>query len=220
MHSMPDDPEGTLKAKAAYSGDPWVPGNEYFTHAEPHMDPLWKHLVYPFLDGCVFAQTVDLACGHGRNTLKLLPLATALIGLDIQPGNIEVCRRRFAGSPGARFECNSGYDLRPVPDGWATLVYCFDAMVHFEPEVVHSYVADLRRVLAPGGTAFLHHSNYTGGRDWRTNPSARNYMSAEIFAGYARDAGLELLRQRTINWGEEIDLDCLSLVRQPSSSSR
>jgi hypothetical protein len=92
--------------------------------------------------------------------------------------------------------------------------------VHFEPDVVRSYLANLQRVLAPGGTAFRHHSHYTGGRDWRTNACARNYLSAAIFAGYAQDVGLELMRQVTINWGEEIDLDCLSLVRQPVSSVR
>jgi SAM-dependent methyltransferase len=110
---------------------------------------------------------------------------------------------------------NSGYDLRPAEDGVFTLVYCFDAMVHFEKEVVRSYLRDTARVLKPGGRGFFHHSNYTGGRDWRTNPHSRNFMCRELFAAYAQIEGLRVLRQDVLNWGHIHGLDCLSLVEKP-----
>jgi SAM-dependent methyltransferase len=204
-----------LKRAAAYSGDPWGPKNPYFAQAEASMDALWERLIAPFIARCDARRTVDLACGQGRNTRKLLPLAEEVIGLDYQEGNVQFCRDRFADAPQARFAANNGFDLQPVPDGWATLVYSFDAMVHFEPEVVSSYLVDCVRVLAPGGSAFLHHSNYSAGKDWRTNPASRNAMTADRFARMAREAGLNVIEQRVIPWGEHIALDCLSLLQKP-----
>ena len=55
-------------------------------------------------------------------------------------------------------------------------------MVHFESDVIRSYLRDTMRVLEPGGRGFFHHSNYTGGEDWRTNPSSRNFMSQAFFS--------------------------------------
>ncbi len=212
------DKTAELARLAAYSGDPWGANNSYFAHAEKYMDMAWDKNIFPFIDGCDFTHVVDLACGHGRNSTKLLPLATELIGIDIQASNIEVCRTRFATEPKASFLTNSGFDIADVPSGWATLIYTFDAMVHFEPEVVQNYLLDIHRALRPGGRAFMHHSNYTGGRDWRTNPSSRNYMSLEMMRRFVADAGLNLVRQKAINWGSHTDLDGLTLVEKPHSS--
>ena len=52
--------------------------------------------------------------------------------------------------------------LADIPDGEATFVYSFDAMVYFDSDVVRAYLAEFRRVLAPSGTGFCHYSNYTG----------------------------------------------------------
>jgi len=204
-----------LKELAAYSGDPWTPDNEYFAHAEPFMEPLWKQLLQPFLEGCDFTHTVDLAAGHGRNSIILSTLAERLTIIDIQPSNIEICRRRFGNRKNIEFFVNNGFDMRPVRDEDVTLVYCFDAMVHFDSDVVRSYLCDTRRVLLPGGRGFFHHSNYTGGDDWRTNVEARNFMSKVWFAHYAQKEGLKVLNQRLIEWSGIADLDCLTLVERP-----
>lgn len=201
-----------LRELAAYSGDPWTPSNTYFEYAEQFMEEGWSTLIQPFLGDVDFAKTVDLAAGHGRNSEYLKRFAKEIFILDIQEGNVDRCRERFAGDDRFRFATNSGYDLQPVPDDWATLVYCFDAMVHFDSDVIRSYLRDTRRVLAPGGYGFFHHSNYLGGSDWRANPSSRNFMSAEFFAHYAEKEGLEVVRQRKLDWQGEHELDCMTLV--------
>ncbi len=204
-----------LRELAANSGDPWPPDDPYFPIAEPHMMPLWDGLVRHFIEGCDFSHTIDLAAGHGRNSVILSKLAKRLTIMDIQPGNVDVCRQRFSGFKGISFFVNNGFDLQPVRDGDVTLVYCFDAMVHFDSDVVRSYLRDTRRVLAPRGRGFFHHSNYTGGSDWLTNPAGRNFMTKEMFAHYALKEGLNVLSQQVITWAEEIDLDCLTLVEHP-----
>ena len=157
-----------LASLADYSGAPWTPENSYFTKAEPHMPALWDQLVWPFIGDCDFTDVIDLAAGHGRNTVFLLKVAKHVTVMDIQAGNVAACQSRFIDETRLAFFTNNGFDFSPVQDNTITLIYCFDAMVHFDSDVVRSYLSDARRILKPGGRAFLHHSNYTGGHDWRT----------------------------------------------------
>jgi len=205
----------TLQELANHSGDPWGPANEFFQLAEGPIEQIWHDLIYPFIQDCDFSSVIDLAAGHGRNTRLLASKAARLLVLDIQAANIEICRRRFAGHQNVECAVNNGYDLRPAQDGAFTLLYCFDSMVHFEKEVVRSYLRDTLRVLRPGGRGFFHHSNYTDGHDWRTNPHSRNYMSRELFVSYALAEGLRIARQVVFDWGDCIRLDCLTLVERP-----
>jgi ubiquinone/menaquinone biosynthesis C-methylase UbiE len=208
--------EDALRAAAAYAGDPWIPENPYFAQAEPVMARVWSDMVQPFLRGSDLACVLDLATGHGRNAAQLLAHgARRVILVDIQPGNIETCRRRFGDDPRVAYLVNNGYDLRAVGDSSVTLLYCFDAMVHFDSDVVRAYLAEARRVLVPGGRAFLHHSNYQQGHDWRAAPHSRAYMSKTLMAHYALKEGLTVVRQRVIDWGGVERLDCLSLLARP-----
>jgi ubiquinone/menaquinone biosynthesis C-methylase UbiE len=213
---MPDRPtaaltEARLDAAARHAGDIWLPEHPYFDAAEAGFAPLWR-MIEPFLQGADFRCVLDLATGRGRNAEKLLPLAERLVLVDIRPENIAFCRRRFNDDPRITFIANSGYDLRDVPDASVTLFYCFDAMVHFDSDVVRAYLAEARRVMAPGARAFLHHSNHTGGEDWMLAPHCRNFMSQELFAHYARKEGLTVLQQVVMDWGGIWGLDCLSLL--------
>ena len=211
-----------LEGLAAYSGDPWTPQNAYFKAAEVHFGEMWRTVILPFVEDCDFSAVIDLGAGHGRNSTMLAPKAGRLLVLDIQPGNVEVCRKRFAGQRHVECAANNGYDLRPAADEAFTLVYSFDSMVHFDPEVVRSYLRDTWRVLRPGGRGFFHHSNHGGGTDWRTRPHGRNSMSLELFARYAQEAGLQTIRQRVLGWGDPSetwghipDLDGMSVVERP-----
>jgi ubiquinone/menaquinone biosynthesis C-methylase UbiE len=67
----------------------------------------------------------------------------------------------------------------PLPGAAATFLFCFDSMVHFDSDVVRAYLREARRVLRPGGHAFLHHSNTMAhpGGDFRAQPHWRNFMS-------------------------------------------
>jgi SAM-dependent methyltransferase len=206
----------SLTDLGAHSAPQWTPASAYFAHAEPFMAGQWANIIFPFIEGCDFTDCLDLAAGHGRNSEFLLKYCKTLVITDYHADNVEVCRKRFQTRDNiSYFTCN-GFDLQPQPDASITLIYSFDAMVHFDSDVVRSYLRDFRRVLKPGGRAFLHHSNYTGGHEWTSNPSARNFMSKELFAHYAIKEDLKVIKQKTLNW-QLPDHDCLSLVERAAT---
>ena len=207
--------DADLAKAASYSGDPWTPENRYFEMAEVHMPSMWSKLILPFIGDCDFTATLDLAAGHGRNSEYLAPLCDTLAITDIQPGNVAYCQQRFAGHHNVSCFVGNGYDFKPQKDDSLTLIYCFDAMVHFEPKVVESYIVDAFRVLRPGGMAFFHHSNDGGSTDWHSNRGSRNRMTKETFASIAAKARLSVVKQQVIDWGQHKALDCLSLLQKP-----
>ena len=192
-------------------------GHKYFDAAEPYMEDQWRHHIWPMIQDCDFSNVVDLATGHGRNAVKLLDLADELTLVDILDENIDYCRKRFGTRPNLHYVVNDGASLAGIPDASVSLLYCFDAMVHFDSDVVRSYIEEFRRILRPGGRAFCHHSNYTGSPtgDFRTTFGARNFMSKELFEHWVHKAGLRVVCARVIQW-DRPDLDCLTLLERPA----
>jgi SAM-dependent methyltransferase len=159
--------------------------------------------------------TAELACGHGRHAAQIYQQVPALILVDVVPENIAYCRERFKGAPNVVCIQNDGATFQPIPKASLTAIYCYDAMVHFEFDVVLSYVRDAARVLQPGGRALFHHSNLLAfpGRDHRLNPGGRNFMSQGIFMHAARRAGFEIVESQTMDW-DAPQTDCLTLIEK------
>ncbi len=170
---------------------------------------------------------VELACGHGRHSARLLKIKAipaelrSLILLDVVEENVLYCKQRFADFPIVSVYANNGYDFRPLEDQSASSIFCYDAMVHFEFDAVISYIQDAFRVLRPGGRALFHHSNLGSrpGFDYKDNPGWRNFMSRNLFAHAAVRAELQVLEQTILDWDYEYNLDCLTLVEKPVSVS-
>lgn len=161
---------------------------------------------------------VELACGHGRHAEQVAGLAGHLSLIDIHQENLDACRKRLEAHSGVSYHKGNGYDFQPLADSSATGIFCYDSMVHFSPDLVASYLLDTTRVLAPGGMALYHHSNYDVEFDghYGQNPHARNSMSLERFGRLAGEAGLEIVQSEAVPWGGVPMLDGLTLVRRPA----
>lgn len=200
----------------------WWSEAPYFAKAEPYMDLQWHELILPFLrlgeSGIDCAAVVELGAGRGRTAAKLLPLAGRLHLVDLHANNLEACRSRFGDDPRLLYHVTDGRSL-PLPNSSATFLFSFDSAVHFDSDVVRAYLREARRVLRPGGHAFLHHSNTLAhpGGDFRAQPHWRNFMSKELLAHYALKEGLEVVRQEPVDWaGDGSFIDCFSLLRRPA----
>jgi len=209
------DLERFVKDEAFMWGDNVT--TSYFELAETHADAQWEFVqrfLSPFqID---YTNTVDLSCGHGRHSEKLGVLARDLVLIDVNPENIIFCRQKYPNKPW-RFIVNNGFDLHEISDTSVTFIYCLEAAVHFDLEIILSYVKEFRRVLTPGAFAFVHHSNVTKhpGADFRTIPHWRNFMSKDIFAHLCIHNGLQIVDQYIFDQGGP-EADCFSLARKPT----
>ena len=201
--------------------DQWV---QYFKDAEPFMDQQWEEIIWPIIGEFDFTTTLELAPGGGRNSAKLIPLSSEIHLIDVNQYCIDLCKERFADHPAAdriRYHVNDGTSLKMIPSSSITAIYTWDSAVHMDKLVLRDYFKEFARVLAPGGKAFIHHSNYGSVSDspeFKKNPHWRTNMSAALACAYADESGLEVLSQSIIPWGGDTeDLDCISVLGKPAS---
>lgn len=192
--------------------------NFYFDLAEEDksMDVFWCEnspfkKLFQQLD---LTRVVELACGRGRHVQKYIMHAQNIILVDILKKNIDYCKKRFKDENKIQYYVNNGFDLSQLHTDSCTALFTYDAMVHFEMLDIFQYLKETKRVLAEGGKALFHHSNNTKNYKitFSTGSQGRNYMSKQLFAYLANRAGLTVIEQHEIDWGEDKKLDCITLV--------
>lgn len=92
-------------------------------------------------------QVADLGCGPGHITAYLDELGLAAFGVDASPAMIELARQAY---PGLRFDVGSMAALN-IADGVLGGVLSRWSIIHTPPRELPVIVAELHRVLAPGG---------------------------------------------------------------------
>jgi SAM-dependent methyltransferase len=207
-----------LDASVAIVGEAWKE-SAYYADAEQWTFIFWDpaHPFRPFFDRLKLRNVVELACGYGRHAEQVAPLARQLTLMDIHQENLDVCAQRLAQYSHVTCILNNGYDFAPVKDASVTAIFCYDAMVHFSPDLVASYLRDTARVLKPGGRALFHHSNHDAdpALHYGSNPESRNRMTMAMFAELATAVRLDIEDSRTIDWAGVPELDGLTLLRKP-----
>lgn len=218
MSLTENDPQG-LRQRAFTEGVIWA-GSPYYDEAEPFIADHWQRNIWPMISDCDFSCVIDLGAGHGRNSWLLRDTAGQVIVVDINQENVDFCKKRFAGDPKFRFLKNDGCELEGIADESVSLIYTYDAMVHFDSDVIRNYLREFRRVLKPGGRGFCHHSNYTGNPngDFREDPNWRNFMSQQLFHHYCAKEGLSVVRSKVIDWAGVSQHDCLTVFEKPTSA--
>lgn len=184
----------------------------------------WWTTLFPRLQGYVPADRIlEIAPGYGRWTHYLKDLCAEIVVVDIAQTAIAHCEERFKADRHLTGHVNDGTTLPMVADRSIDLVFSFDSLVHAEIDVMGGYLAELTRILADDGVAFLHHSNmgsyhpstYAGQNiHWRA-PS----VSAPLIAELAASVGLSAVSQETLAWGQgEFANDCISVITRAGST--
>ncbi len=189
----------------------------YHGAAASHMDQQWTTLIEPILARYPidYSKTIDFAAGYGRNTRKLLEAGAGHVTMvDVNPECVSHLETHFPRDRTSAVR-NDGAGLEGLDTSAFTFLYSFDAMVHFDLEIILSYIPEFARVLEADAYAFVHHSNYTAnpGGDFRQNPHWRNFMSAAIFKHIAVRSGFDVVHQQILSWGEP-DNDCITVLKR------
>lgn len=94
---------------------------------------------------------LDAGCGTGRMLPVLLDAGLEVSGADLSPGMIAVAREQH---PSVRLEV-AGLDALPFGDGSFDGVLAWYSIIHTAPGSLGPVLAELRRVLRPGGHLLL-----------------------------------------------------------------
>jgi SAM-dependent methyltransferase len=163
---------------------------------------------------------LEIGPGHGRWSEFLIGHAGMLVLCDIAPNCLDACRQRLAGRGRLRTHLSQAADLPPDLTAAVDGVWSFDCLVHVAPAECRRYLAEIARVLRPGGVAVLHHADRGRGgllrrvASWfgrwregneglgaRRQPEAdhgwRSPVSRADVRSWARVAGLTVVRQES-----------------------
>lgn len=137
-----DDP----LAAVCYPGAPeWL--NRFFANLQ------WKSVTRILESRRVEGvRALDIGCGFGRWTRWLAQQGADAVGVDPTEGMLEAARR---ASPPSIEYLNMSATALDFPDDHFDLVTCVTVLQHLEPNEQEAAIAEIARVLRPGGDAVV-----------------------------------------------------------------
>ncbi|MCC2280125.1 class I SAM-dependent methyltransferase [Streptomyces sp. ET3-23] len=135
-------------------------------------------------------RVADLGCGPGHVTAHLHGLGLNAFGIDASPVMVGLARE---ANPGLRFEVGSMAAL-DIEDGTLGGVLSRWSVIHTPPQDLPAVLAEVSRVLAPGGHLLIEFPA-TDGPDHETQAYDHTVLTAyrwspDRLAGLLRDHGL------------------------------
>lgn len=116
---------------------------------------------------------VEIGCGIGRVGRVLSPFVTEWIGCDVSANMLRHAGRRLLGLPNVKLVEISGYDLHPLPDASADVVYTTVVFMHLEEWDRYNYVLEAMRVLRPGGRFYCDNVDLASEQGWAVFEESR-----------------------------------------------
>lgn len=146
---------------------------------------------------------LEIAPGHGRWSGVLIANSGFCTLVDLSANCLVHCRKRFSSEPNVEYFLTTGTSLPRYCTSQIDFVWSFDSFVHMAPEIVSSYLAEIARVLRPGGLAILHHANITNVSNHvqDAHPGWRSAVNNALLRDFAVEAGLSVERQ-LVYWDE------------------
>lgn len=107
---------------------------------------------------------LEIGCGVGRTAIPFAGAFESVDAVDVAPAMVE--RARTLGPPpNLRFHVTDGESLAPFEDASFDAVFSEHVFQHVPHRpVVERYLAEVARVLRPGGSALLQFDTRPGGR--------------------------------------------------------
>ena len=140
---------------------------------------------------------VEIGCGPGRMTPALAERFDRVLAVDVSPAMLARAREAV-GAENVDLRLVSGERLDGVPDASADTVVCYLVLQHLpRRRVVSSYLAEIGRILRPGGEAFVQLPVLDRGvaaRAWRAARTLAVPLTALVTRDPARRAAFRGVR--------------------------
>jgi ubiquinone/menaquinone biosynthesis C-methylase UbiE len=94
---------------------------------------------------------LDFGCGVGRLTRAMSEYFSECCGVDISPTMITMAQELNRDCPRCYFQLNEGTRLQYLQDNYFGFIYTSLVLQHIAAPSSHQYIAELVRVLKPGG---------------------------------------------------------------------
>jgi SAM-dependent methyltransferase len=195
----------------------WSRLGEEWTASEEWKQALVDEVLLPTIPAG--GTVVEIGPGGGRWSVILQPRSDRLVLVDVAQRPLDLVRERLGGAANVDYVLTAGSAIPGVADASVDAVWSFDVFVHIAPPDQARYLAEIGRVLRPGGVAAIHHAD---GRNRGLFPSRRGGrapMTAALFATMARERGLAVERViRTFGDGpHSLDAfgDAITVLRRP-----
>ena len=119
-------------------------------------------------------RALDFGCGVGRLTQAMAVYFDEVDGVDIAPAMIRQARRFSPYGQRVRFHVNERDDLSLFADNQFDFILSLLVLQHMQPQYAKRYLAEMVRVLAPGGLLLFqqptHYSAEPIAEDYRKRP--------------------------------------------------
>ena len=100
---------------------------------------------------------LDVGCGQGEHLRRMRELGFDVSGIDASPAQVQLAARKLASADLVRI--GSALEI-PAPDGSYDFAYIINVLHHLESvDEQRRAIAELLRVLKPGGLLFIHEMN-------------------------------------------------------------
>ena len=124
------------------------------------------------------ARALDFGCGVGRIARPLLAHYDSVDAVDASAAMLAL-GRALDTSGRVRFVHNTGPRLAGLPDGHYDLAFSLITLQHLPPDHAGRFIAELTRVLRPGGTLFFQLPT-------ECHPSSARLLARETLKEHAR----------------------------------
>ena len=143
------DPLWAILTDPARKGGRWTP-EEFFATGVVEIEALMQE-ARTFGLPRQRRRALDFGCGVGRLTQALAIHVDEAIGLDVAPSMVERARAFNQHGARVRYEVQAAPPLATLPSRAFDVVYTGRVLQHIAPEYARQYIAELARLVAPGG---------------------------------------------------------------------
>jgi len=205
---MPDDVVWTL------DGDEMSWGEWALARIDAPASPLVRELIaaHPAV-GAVWA--LDLGCGTGRAFVPLVAAGYRVLGVDPTPRSVTAAHRRAACQDLPAWSLQGSAARLPLADGTIPFLFAVGTLYHLSARELAAALAEVRRILKPGGRAVLHFLDVD---DWRSFLAPRIEAGQAPVPGYRAVVTCFASPQVIRRWLKTAGLEILSLELRTSAS--